>query len=54
MEDIDKDIATLWRELQDLDKQPESKNRKSENKTTKRYFCFFIIGPTYSVHIFIC
>jgi len=36
MEDIDKDIATLWRELQDLDKQPESKNRKSENKTTKR------------------
>ena len=38
MEDIDKDIATLWRELQELDKPTENKNILYETKTPKRYF----------------
>ena len=38
MEDIDKDIATLWRELQEMDKPTENKNRVYETQTTKRYF----------------
>merc|ERR1719431_1145627 len=37
MEDIDKDIATLWRELQELDKPTENKNILYETKTPKRY-----------------
>ena len=32
MEDIDKDIATIWRELQELDKLPDNKNEVSKNR----------------------
>jgi len=36
LEDIDKDIATIWKELQELDQLPESKSKLSTNKASPR------------------
>jgi hypothetical protein len=37
MEDIDKDIETIWKELQELDKLPRSEDRMAENIKVERY-----------------
>ena len=37
MEDIDKDIETIWKELQELDKLPQSGNGMPETIRKERY-----------------
>ena len=46
MEDIDKDIETIWKELQELDKLPRSENGLPNRRKEERYllitFCLNI------------
>ena len=37
MEDIDKDIETIWKELQELDKLPRSENGLPNRRKEDRY-----------------
>ena len=37
MEDIDKDIETIWKELQELDKLPRSENEMPIKRKEERY-----------------
>ena len=46
MEDIDKDIETIWKELQELDKLPRSENGLVNRRKDERYWLI-----TFCLHI---